>query len=123
MTSILRATVLLALLAVPAAAQEKASAKSGEEVRLGWIGSVGDGCKANPVPGIKPARVAGHGQIRLTKAEVTTNSVPNCPGVTVPAVVVFYKSAPDFKGEDGFALTIQNEGGQDSERTYAVTVQ
>ena len=112
-----------ATLVLPAFAQERGRTTSGEEVRLGWIGSVGAGCKANPVPSIKPARVAEHGQIRLSQGEVKTNSVPNCPGITIPAIVVFYKSSPDFKGEDGFSLTVEGSGTATSERTYIVTVE
>ncbi|HDZ71982.1 MAG TPA: hypothetical protein ENH55_04205 [Aurantimonas coralicida] len=107
-------------LALPAMAQEQVTAKSGEEVRVGWIGSVGENCQTNPLPAITPAELAKHGQIRLTEGEVQTDTVPNCPGIKIPAIVVFYTSSPGFTGTDNFALSTGE--GQPS-RTYTITVQ
>lgn len=110
------------MLSGTAFAQESVTAQSGQETRVGWIGSVGADCTANPAPAVKPSKVADHGQIKLTKGEVQTNQVPNCPGAKVPAIVVFYQSAPGFTGTDQFALTVEGGSGN-SERTYTVTVE
>lgn len=107
-------------LAPPAMAQEEVTAQSGEEVRVGWIGSVGENCQANTLPIIAPAELAKHGQIKLVEGEVQTDTVPDCPGVKIPAIVVFYTSSPGFKGTDNFALSTGE--GQPS-RTYTITVQ
>jgi hypothetical protein len=110
---------LLVALAQPATAQETARAKAGEEVRVGWIGSVGENCQARPAPSVKPSSVAGHGQIKLMKGTVKTDTIASCPGMEIPAVVVFYKSSPDFKGTDSFALSSPSG----PERTYTIEVE
>ena len=114
--------ILLGLLALPAAAQTAApvsvAAKAGQEVRAGWVGSVGADCKPNPAPTLTPSKLAAHGQIKLQQADVKTNSFPACPGITVPAVVVFYTSSPGFKGSDAFTLTTADG----TARAYSVTV-
>jgi hypothetical protein len=107
-------------LTAPSLAQEQAVVKSGEEARLGWIGSVGENCQANPVPTITPAELAKHGQIKLVQGQVQTNTVPECPGITIPAIVVFYTSSPSFKGSDSFSLST---GDGKPDRTYTVSVQ
>jgi hypothetical protein len=110
----------LIFLVFPAAAQERVSAQSGQEVRAGWIGSVGENCAANAAPEVTAGAVAQHGQIKLRKATVQTNSIPSCPGVKIPAVVVFYTSAPGFKGIDSFTLST---GSSQPGRTYTINVE
>jgi hypothetical protein len=109
---------LSAMLAIPVGAQEVVKAKPGEEVRVGWIGSMGEDCVAKPRPTVRPSKVADHGQLRLTGGDVVTNSVPSCPGAKIPAVIIFYKSSAGFTGTDSFALTT----GTGDPRTYTVTV-
>ncbi len=118
----IRTAPLFALLvmASPALAQETVSARSGVETRVGWVGSLKADCTPNPVPTLRPAKVADHGQIKLATAEVTTNRVAGCPNAKVPAVVVFYTSSPGYRGADTF--TLATEGG-DAPRTYAITVE
>ena len=115
------ATITSMLMIAAATSQETGNARSGEEVRVGWIGSVGDNCKPNPAPEVKPSSVAGHGQIKLTRGEVQTNSIPQCPGVKIPAIVVFYRSSQAFEGEDRFVLSVKN-GDRTTERTYVIRV-
>ena len=116
----LTAAALMVAFTLPAVAQETVSAKSGKEVRVGWIGSVGENCQAKPAPSVKPASVAEHGQIKLMKGKVKTDSIARCPGIEIPAVVVFYKSSPDFKGTDSFALST---AGSDKDRTFTIKVE
>lgn len=110
---------LAAFCAFPAAAQQQITAKSGEEVQAGWIGSVGANCTPNPVPSVQPSKLAQHGQIKLIEGEVQTDSVPECPGIKIPAIVVFYTSSPGYKGTDEFVLA--PTGG--AEQAYQVTVE
>ncbi|MCB8839374.1 hypothetical protein [Aurantimonas sp. VKM B-3413] len=115
-------SVVCGVLATAAVAQENVQAKSGEEVRAGWIGIVRKDCTTSAPPKVKPIALAEHGQIRLAKATVRTNSVPACPGVEVPAIVVFYKSRPSYTGVDRFTLQVGN-GTDASERHYDVRVE
>ena len=80
---------------------------------------MGENCTAKAAPEVKPASVAQNGQVKLVKATVQTNSVANCPGIKIPAVVVFYKSSPSFKGEDRFVMQVADG----TSRSYTVTVQ
>lgn len=121
MRNFVYAALLSCTIIFPASAQETATAMSGVETRVGWIGSVGENCQPNPAPEVGAAEVAGNGQIKLTTGEVQTNSVPACPGITIPAIVVFYTSAPGFEGEDSFVLTVDDRGTK-SERSYTVKV-
>ncbi|WP_152048585.1 hypothetical protein [Aureimonas psammosilenae] len=113
------ATLVSVLSAIPAVAQEQGHTQSGKEVRLGWIGSVGSDCKPVEPQAVTPAKLAQHGQIRLVRGTVTTEKIAQCPSLSVPAIVVFYTSSPDFKGVDSFAL----KAGDGAERTYTVTVE
>lgn len=109
----------LITLSTPTLAQEVATAKSGVETRVGWIGSLKSDCTANPAPEVRPAKTADHGVIKLTQGTVTTNQVPSCPNAKVPAIVVFYTSAAGYKGADAFSLS----AGSGGPRTYSITVE
>ena len=116
----LAAVVATLILTLPSTAEEQATVKSGKEARVGWIGSVSENCRANAAPTITPAELAKHGQIKLVEGQVETNTVPNCPGIKIPAIVVFYTSSPGFKGTDSFALST---GEGKPNRVYTMTIQ
>lgn len=104
----------------PALSDDTVAARSGQETRVGWVGSIKADCSPNPRPTLSPMKVADHGQIKLVPAEVTTNKVASCPNAKVPAVIIFYTSSPNYRGPDAFALS--SDGGKTSQ-TYSVSVQ
>lgn len=114
--------LIIALAVSPVLAQETVTAQSGQETRVGWIGSLKADCSPNPAPKLRPAKLADHGQIKLVPAEVTTNKVANCPNAKVPAVVVFYTSSAVYKGTDTFTLASDGTA-EPSEHTYTISVQ
>jgi hypothetical protein len=121
MKRIILAAAVSTLMIGATVAQETATARPGEEVRLGWIGSIGQNCKPNPAPKVEPSSVAGNGQIKLMQGEVKTNSIAQCPGVKIPVILVFYKSSKSFEGEDRFVLSVQEKSGT-TQRTYTIQV-
>ena len=73
---------------------------------------------AKPAPKLSPAKVADNGQIRLTEGIIQTDTVPSCPGIKIPSVIIFYTSSPGFTGTDTFTLV----PGTNKPRNYKVIV-
>ena len=73
---------------------------------------------AKPGTEAESSKVADNGQIRLTKGIIQTDTVPSCPGIKIPSVIIFYTSSPGFTGTDTFTLV----PGTDKPRDYKVIV-
>ena len=120
------AIVLLVLLLCAggaARADEPRIVKSGEEAEIARLGSFSKDCTANPAPEVSVVEVAAHGIIRITAAKLKTNRFPACPGIEVPVKLVFYKSAPDYKGADKVILKVETKPGAETLRNIAITVE
>ena len=106
-------------LALLAAAEDALLAKPHVEAWGGGrVGSVKPNYQPNPAPKLSPAKIADNGQIRLTEGIIQTDTVPSCPGIKIPSVIIFNTSSPGFTGTDTCTLV----PGTDKPRDYKVIV-
>ena len=102
--------------------EHTASAKAGEEVRVGWFGQLKQDCSVGTIPEPKVIRGAQGGVVRMTKGKVRTNQVSKCVGAEVPALIVFYKPNPDYIGTDAFTLEMKTEGAAPAIHQFSIKV-
>jgi hypothetical protein len=97
-------------------------AVTGQETRVAALGSMGSGCKPNPAPDVSVAQNASYGVIRIVSATMKTNRFRQCPEAEIPVKVVFYKSQPNYVGEDKVVLDVSFVDGTASSESINITV-
>ena len=102
--------------AVMGQAPLKAHGAAGTEIRTAVIGAP---CTGDPRPQVRPSVLPQNGILRLSPAERRSAS---CPEMRAPVVVVFYKSKPDFRGTDSFAIDV-TQGAHKQSQAITVEVQ
>jgi len=118
-----RLALWLLLLPISVAADDTVKGKSGEEVRLAVLGSIKADCSVNPSPTVNVRQPASHGVLRVVDARLKTKRFPKCIDVEIPVKVIFYKSSPDFKGEDKAIVEVSFKAGDASVRTFTISVE
>lgn len=101
--------------AIGAAAQERVVQRSikgaaGKDVRVGAYINVLPDCSSGPLPTIRLVKPPTHGQVTVKKAKVNATNYKQCLALEVPGYVAFYRSAPDFIGDDPFTLEVRFPG-------------
>ena len=99
---------LAAMIPTAALAQEAPSlnytsfdATSAAPVQLGYYGAVHKDCTPAPPVTIRVSEPPKSGTFTILPGQLTTSaSAKPCPGVTIPAEVVFYQARPDAAGTD-----------------------
>jgi hypothetical protein len=97
-----------------------ATVTSGKPARLGYYATIKKDCSPGPLPEIRVVTAPKSGTLTVTRANLTTNKVANCPAATTPVQVVFYRSRPGFVGEDLIAYDVKESSGR--VRSYAITI-
>ena len=120
-------SALLALLTVPAPAQEqtverKFKGLTGQDIRIGVFANIGADCKAGPLPTIRLKSPPTNGNVTVKQGKVRTTNLRQCLAAEVPAFVVIYKSKPEFSGSDSVILEVENAGGKTQVQNITVTV-
>jgi hypothetical protein len=98
-----------------AAAQERVVQRhikgaAGKDVRVGAYINVLPDCSSGPLPTIRLVKPPAHGQVTVKKAKVNATNYKQCLALDVPGYVAFYRSAPDFIGDDPFTLEVRFPG-------------
>ena len=105
-----------------------ATAKSGQETKLGEHMRVGKDCGPPAVAGqeFTVVKQPANGSIttRQATAELKNATGPNekCKGKSFPAVQVYYKSKDGWKGSDSFSYKFGPAASKPQEQTVNVTV-
>jgi hypothetical protein len=110
-----------------ASAQDKtvdrtAQGQTGKDVRVGVYVNVQDDCTSGPLPTIRLSIPPAHGRITVKKAKVSATNYKQCLALEVPGYVAFYRSQPDFSGNDVFALEVKFPSGRMETQRFTVTI-
>ena len=110
-----------------ASAQDKsvdrtAQGQSGKDVRVGVYLNVQDNCTSGPLPTIRLSTPPAHGRVTVKKAKVNATNFKQCLALEVPGYVAFYKSKPDFTGNDVFILEVKFPSGMTETQRFTVTI-
>lgn len=110
------ALTLAAVIPTAALAQEAPSvnytsfdATSAAPVRLGYYGAVHKDCSPAPMITIRVSEPPKSGTFIIRPGKLTTSAAARpCPGVTIPAEVVFYQARPGAAGTDHLVYEVVN---------------
>jgi hypothetical protein len=97
-------------------------AKSGKDLRIGVFANIRPDCTSGPLPTIRLVKSPENGKITVREARVNATNVKQCLSLTVPALVVLYRSPSDFQGSDSAALEIKSFEGKTLEQRYTIEV-
>ena len=90
-------------------------------VQLGYYASAHkNNCTPAPLPTIRVSQVPKSGTLTVRKALLTTDTIPGCPGLKIPAQVVFYTARASATGNDHLIYEVTSEDGEVG--TYDVTI-
>jgi len=79
-------------------------------------------CSPAPVPSLRVIEPPKDGVLTVRQAVLTTNKVTGCPGLKMPALVVFYQAKEDFSGSDHVRYAVTNAQGQTEVYDVTITV-
>ncbi len=93
-----------------------------KEMRVGVYFNLKPDCSSGPLPTIRLLTPPASGRVTVKNASVKATNQKNCLAFEVPGYVAFYKSAPDFLGQDGMTLEIRYPGGMTEIQKITVNV-
>ena len=110
-----------------ASAQDKtvdrtAKGEAGKDIRVGVYVNVRPDCASGPLPTIRLGTAPAHGKVTVRKAKVGTTNYKQCLALEANGYVAFYKSTPDFSGNDVFILEVKFPSGRMETQRFTVTI-
>lgn len=130
MRVILSASVAMSLgLGAPALAEDAPSpvertvkSASNKDTRIGVFINVLPDCTSGPLPTIRLVNAPASGKVIVKSAKVKATNYKSCLALEVPAYVAFYKSQPDFIGDDVLTIEVKYAGGRTEIQKITVNV-
>jgi len=124
-STILLACAIAGLVASAALAQavnySSVEAIAGKPLQLTYHASAHkSNCTPAPLATFDVLQPPKLGLLIVRKAMLTTNKVPDCPGLKIPAEVVFYRGRNGSAGTDHVVYKVTSSGGE--VETYDVTI-
>jgi hypothetical protein len=95
-------------------------ATSAKPVQLGYYASANKDCTPAPLPKIRVVAAPKSGMLTVRRGELKTDQVAGCPGLKIPAQVVFYQARAGATGSDHLVYLVTNPTGEVG--TYDVTI-
>jgi hypothetical protein len=110
----LAAVVSAAALAQPAPSSNYTSfeATPGNPVQLGYYASAHKDCTPAPLPVVRVIEAPKSGTLTVRRGELKTDRVAGCPGLKMPAQVVFYQARAGVTGSDHLVYEVANPTGE-----------
>jgi hypothetical protein len=95
-------------------------AVAGTPVQVGYFASARKDCTALAVPTIRVIQSPKLGTLIVREAELKVNSIPSCPGLTVPAKVLAYAARARSTDTDNLTYEVTTASG--AVAVYHVTI-
>jgi hypothetical protein len=80
-------------------------------------------CTSGPLPTIRLASPPASGRVVVKTGKVKATNFKSCLALEVPAYVAFYRSSPDFLGNDNLTIEVKYATGQTEIQKITVNVQ
>lgn len=123
------AALILTCIGGSAAAQEQSrtverTVKSvpNKDTQIGVYLNVQPDCSSGPLPTIRLVGPPASGKVMVKNAKVKATNYKACLALEVPAYIAFYKSPPDFVGNDVMTIEIRFAGGRTEIQKITVNV-
>ena len=102
-------------------------ASSGEKQKMGYFIGLNPDCTATGVPKVTFVTPPSHGTMTAEQGEdypgyPTDNPRSACNRRKVPAVLLYYQSAPGYTGNDAAVVEVVFPAGSLQHQTYEITV-
>jgi hypothetical protein len=93
-----------------------------KDTRIGVYLNVQPDCTSGPLPTIRLAIPPATGKVVVKSAKVKATNYKACLALEVPGYVAFYKSPPDFLGDDVLTIEVKYPGGRTELQKITVKV-
>jgi hypothetical protein len=93
-----------------------------KDTQIGVYLNVLPDCTSGPLPTIRLANPPASGKVLVKTAKVKATNYKACLALEVPAYVAFYKSPPEFLGDDVLTIEIKYAGGRTEIQKITVNV-
>src|SRR3954469_15656979 len=94
------------------AVDRSVDALANKDTQIGVYLNVLPDCSSGPLPTIRLATPPASGKVVVKTAKVKATNYKACLALQVPAYVAFYKSPPEFLGNDVLTIEVKYPGGR-----------
>jgi hypothetical protein len=102
--------------------ERSVKAAPNKDTQLGVYLNVLPDCTSGPLPTIRLVSPPTFGKVVVKTAKVKATNYKACLALEVPAYVAFYKSPPDFLGDDVLTIEVKYLGGRTEIQKITVKV-
>lgn len=95
---------------------------AGRDIRVLVLTNVRPNCTSGPLPTVRLVAPPANGKITVRRVRLSATNVKQCLSLEVPALVAFYRSAPEFEGNDTATVEIRPEEGAPELRRITINV-
>src|SRR5689334_14853888 len=93
-----------------------------KDTQIGVYLNVLPDCTSGPLPTIRLLSPPASGKVVVKTAKVKATNYKACLALEVPAYVAFYKSPPEFLGDDVLTIEVKFAGGRTEIQKITVNV-
>jgi hypothetical protein len=93
-----------------------------KDTQIGLYLNVLPDCTSGPLPTIRLASAPASGRVVLKTAKMKATNYKSCLALEVPAYVAYYKSPPEFLGDDVLTIEVKYAGGRTEIQKITVNV-
>ena len=93
-----------------------------KDTQIGVYLNVLSDCSSGPLPTIRLATPPAAGKVVVKTAKVKGTNYKACLALEVPAYVAFYRSPPEFLGNDVLTIEVKYAGGRTEIQKITVNV-
>jgi len=93
-----------------------------KDTQIGVYLNVLPDCTSGPLPTIRLMNAPAAGKVVVKSAKVKATNYKACLALEVPAYVAFYKSPPEFFGDDVLTIEVKYAGGRTEIQKITVNV-
>ena len=102
--------------------ERSVKAAPNKDTQIGVYLNVQPDCSSGPLPTIRLASPPSSGKVVVKSAKVKATNYKACLALEVPAYVAFYKSPPEFTGDDVLTIEVKYLGGRTEIQKITVKV-
>ena len=93
-----------------------------KDTQIGVYLNVLPDCTSGPLPTIRLVNPPTAGKVVVKTAKAKATNYKACLALEVPAYVAFYKSPPEFSGDDALTIEVKYAGGRTEIQKITVKV-
>ncbi|WP_314946417.1 hypothetical protein [Bradyrhizobium cosmicum] len=106
----------------PAPVERTIKSLANKDTRIGVFINLLPDCTSGPLPTIRLVNAPASGKVTVKSARVKATNYKACLALEVPAYVAFYRSQPDFIGDDVLTIEVKYAGGRTEIQKITVNV-